>query len=71
MAAGELSTAEAAYAAIDAVDKLQFVLHLRGKAGAGAAVGAAGDVAVAAELALYRRQPDEAEAMLLQVGLNS
>jgi intraflagellar transport protein 80 len=68
MAAGELSTAEAAYAAIDAVDKLQFVLHLRGKAGAGAAGGAAGDVAVAAELALYRRQPDEAEAMLLQVG---
>jgi intraflagellar transport protein 80 len=67
MAAGELSTAEAAYAAIDAVDKLQFVLHLRGKAGAGSA---AGDVAVAAELALYRRQPDEAEAMLLQVGIN-
>jgi intraflagellar transport protein 80 len=67
MAAGELSTAEAAYAAIDAVDKLQFVLHLRGKAGGG---GGAGDVAVAAELALYRRQPDEAEAMLLQVGTN-
>jgi hypothetical protein len=68
MAAGELPTAEAAYAAIDAVDKLQFVLHLRGKTAAAAGGGAAGgDVAVAAELALYRRQPDEAEAMLLQV----
>jgi hypothetical protein len=70
MAAGELPTAEAAYAAIDAVDKLQFVLHLRGKTAGGAGGGAAGDVAVAAELALYRRQPDEAEAMLLQVRLH-
>ncbi|KAF6258571.1 intraflagellar transport protein 80 [Scenedesmus sp. NREL 46B-D3] len=69
MASGELCTAEAAYAAIDAVDKLQFVLHLRGKAGAGAGGGAAGEVAVAAKLALYRRQPDDAEAMLLQAGL--
>lgn len=68
MAAGELPTAEAAYAAIDAVDKLQFVLHLRGKAAGGTGGGAAGDVVVAAELALARRQPDEAEAMLLQVG---
>ncbi|WIA18978.1 hypothetical protein OEZ85_003645 [Tetradesmus obliquus] len=69
MAAGELPTAEAAYAAIDAVDKLQFVLHLRGKAAGGTGGGAAGDVVVAAELALARRQPDEAEAMLLQAGL--
>jgi intraflagellar transport protein 80 len=72
MAAGELSTAEAAFAAIDAVDKLQYVLHLRGLAGgASSAVAtagsAAGDPLVAAELALYAGQPDEAEAKLVQV----
>jgi hypothetical protein len=69
MAAGELSTAEAAFAAIDAVDKLQYVLRLRGLAGGAAtAAAAAGDPLVAAELALYAGQPDEAEAKLLQVG---
>lgn len=66
ISAGELSTAEAAFAAIDAVDKLQFILRLRELAGAGAA-GPAGDVVIAAELAVYRRQPEEAEAMLIQV----
>lgn len=69
MSAGELTTAEAAFAAIDAVDKLQFILHLRDLAG-GAAAGPAGDVVVAAELAVYRRQPDEAEFMLIQVGVS-
>lgn len=68
MAAGELSTAEASYAAIDAVDKLQFVLHLRSLAGGGGAAGSGGDAVVAAKLAMYGRQPDEAEAVLLQVG---
>eukprot|EP00879_Flechtneria_rotunda_P024205 GHRR01025653.1.p1 GENE.GHRR01025653.1~~GHRR01025653.1.p1 ORF type:complete len:108 (-),score=65.90 GHRR01025653.1:1424-1747(-) len=63
IAAGELTTAEMAYAAIDAVDKLQFVLHLKQLQRAGP-----GDVVVAAELAVYRRQVHDAEAMLLQVG---
>jgi intraflagellar transport protein 80 len=58
VAAQQLSTAEAAYAAIEAVDKLQFVLHCKGLLGEERA----------AELALFRRQPDEAEALLLQVG---
>lgn len=68
MAAGELSTAEVAFAAIDAVDKLQYVLHLRSLAG-GAAGGAAstGDPLVAAELALYAGQAEAADAKLLQV----
>eukprot|EP00879_Flechtneria_rotunda_P009285 GHRR01009720.1.p1 GENE.GHRR01009720.1~~GHRR01009720.1.p1 ORF type:complete len:478 (+),score=231.72 GHRR01009720.1:1464-2897(+) len=64
IAAGELTTAEMAYAAIDAVDKLQFVLHLKQLQRAGP-----GDVVVAAELAVYRRQVHDAEAMLLQAGL--
>lgn len=74
MAAGELATAEVAFAAIDAVDKLQYVLHLKGlqAGGAGAAAGAAAggggrDPLVASELALYAGQTDEAEAALLQV----
>lgn len=80
MAAGELATAEAAFAAIDAVDKLQFVLHLKGlqAGGAGAAAGATAgggggggrDPLVASELALYAGQINEAEAALLQVCLN-
>jgi len=64
MVAGELGTAEVAFAAIDAVDKLQYVLHLKGLAGKGAA---AGDPLIAAELALYAGQTDVAEAKLLQV----
>lgn len=75
MAAGELATAEVAFAALDAVDKLQYVLHLKGlqAGGAGAAAGAAAggggghDPLVASELALYAGQTDEAEATLLQV----
>lgn len=68
MAAGELSTSEVAFAAINAVDKLQYVLHLRSLAG-GAAGGAAStvDPLVAAELALYAGQAEVAEAKLLQV----
>lgn len=54
------------------MDKLQFVLHLRELAGAsGGGAGPAGDVVVAAELALYRKQTDEAEYMLIQVRLMS
>lgn len=69
MAAGELSTAEVAFAAINAVDKLQYVLRLRSLAGSAAATASGADPLVAAELALYAGQPDEAEAKLLQVGL--
>lgn len=68
MAAGELATAEVAFAAIDAVDKLQYVLRLKSLAGSGAATASGADPLVAAELALYTGQPDEAEAKLLQVG---
>jgi hypothetical protein len=56
--AGELAVGEAAFAAIGAADKLMFVQRcgqLRSTQ------------ARAAELALYRRQPAEAEALLLQV----
>jgi intraflagellar transport protein 80 len=69
MAAGELPTAEVAFAAIDAADKLQYVLHLRGLASAGAGAGAAAgsDPVVAAELLLCAGQTQEAEAKLLQV----
>lgn len=59
MSAQELNTAEVAFAAIDAVDKLQFVVHCK---------ALMSDAAKAAELALYRRQINEAEAILLQVG---
>jgi len=58
--AKELNTAEVAFAAIDEVDKLQYVLHIK-------------DIPTEegrnAELALFRRRPDEAEAILLQAGL--
>lgn len=58
MAAGELPAAEAAFAAIGATDRLQFVQRC----------GRLPSAAVrAAEVALYRRQPAEAEALLLQV----
>ena len=58
MAANELSTAEYAFGALDAVDKLQYVLHAK---------GLVGEDLRAAELAAYRRQPEQAEALLLQV----
>lgn len=67
MASGELATAEVAFAAIDAVDKLQYVLHLRSLARGAAGAASAGDPLVGAELVLYAGQPDVAEAKLLQV----
>lgn len=67
MASGELSAAEVAFAAIDAVDKLHYVLHLRDLAGGTAGAAGTGDPLVAAELALYAGQVDTAEAKLLQV----
>ena len=57
MAAGELPAAEAAFAALGAADRLAFVKRC----------AAMGRERRAAELALYRRRPDEAEAILLQV----
>lgn len=56
----ELATAEVAFAAIDAVDKLRFVLHVK---------ALPTEESRLAELALYRRQPNEAESILLQAGL--
>jgi len=60
MAANELSTAEYAFGALDAVDKLQYVLHAK---------GLVGEDVRAAELAAYRQQAEQAEALLLQAGL--
>lgn len=65
ISAGELATAEVACAALDAVDKLHFMLHLKHLAGAAAGTH---DPVVAAEFATYKHQTDEAEAVLLQVG---
>lgn len=61
---GELSTAEAAFAAVDMSDKLQYILHLRTLAGG---AGTSGGVVLAAELALYKGQTEQAETMLIQV----
>jgi hypothetical protein len=58
IAANELSTAECAFGALDAVDKLQYVLHAKGMVS---------EEIRAAELAAYRRQPEQAEALLLKV----
>ncbi|KAI8462988.1 MAG: intraflagellar transport protein 80 [Monoraphidium minutum] len=60
MAAGELAAAEAAFAALGAADKLAYVRR---------AAALPGGAARGAELTLYRRQPAEAEALLLQAGL--
>ena len=49
---------EIALAAIDAVDKVQYVAHL----------GALDDVGRRAELALFCRRPEEALALLLSSG---
>jgi intraflagellar transport protein 80 len=58
--ANVLDTAEVAYAACNEVDKLQFILHIK-------------DIKVPearmAELLLFRRRYDEAEATLVQAGL--
>merc|ERR1711907_596194 len=55
-----LDTAEIAFAAIDEVDKLQYVLHIK---------DIPSSEGRAAELALFRRRPEEAEQILLQAGL--
>uniref|UniRef100_A0A7S2QU27 Intraflagellar transport protein 80 n=2 Tax=Chlamydomonas chlamydogama TaxID=225041 RepID=A0A7S2QU27_9CHLO len=60
MAAKELNTAEVAFAAIDEVDKLRFVLKVK---------QIPTEEGRNAELAVYRRRPDEAEAILIQAGL--
>eukprot|EP00164_Ancoracysta_twista_P001772 GFYU01002327.1.p1 GENE.GFYU01002327.1~~GFYU01002327.1.p1 ORF type:complete len:763 (-),score=200.01 GFYU01002327.1:142-2430(-) len=56
----ELSKAEVAFAEIEEVDKLYLILHIK-------------DIPTAegrnAELALLRRRPEEAEAILMQAGL--
>lgn len=57
---GELNTAEVSFAALQEVDKLQYIIKIKkiptveGRN---------------AELALYMRRPDEAESILLQAGL--
>jgi len=56
----ELNAAEVAYAAIDEVDKVQFILHIK-------------EIPTSegrnAEIALFRRRPHEAETILLQSSL--
>lgn len=54
-------TAEIAFAAIDEVDKLQYILYIKDIPSA---------EGVAAELALFRRRPEEAEQILLTAGLH-
>ena len=56
-----LDTVEIAFAAIDEVDKLQYILHIKDMPSA---------EGVAAELALFRRRPEEAEQILLSAGLH-
>ncbi|KAJ3216152.1 Intraflagellar transport protein 80 [Dinochytrium kinnereticum] len=60
VAGQDLNTAELAYAAIDEVQKVQYICHIR-------------DIPTAegrsAELALLRKQPKEAEAILISAGL--
>ncbi|EFJ41230.1 intraflagellar transport protein IFT80 [Volvox carteri f. nagariensis] len=60
MAAKELNTAEAAFAAIDEVDKTHFVRKVK---------LIPTEEGRNSELALYRHRPEEAEAVLLQAGL--
>lgn len=60
MDAKELSTAEVAYAALDEVDKVHYILHLK---------DLASEEARQAEIALFKRRPEEAESILLQAGL--
>jgi len=56
----ELATAEVAFAAIDEVDKLQYILYIK---------DIPSSEGRAAELALFRRRPEEAEQILLQAQL--
>lgn len=60
MAAKELNTAEVAFAAIEEVDKLHFVIKVK---------QIPTEEGRNAELALYRRRADEAESILIQAGL--
>mmetsp|Transcript_5483 Transcript_5483/g.19072 ORF Transcript_5483/g.19072 Transcript_5483/m.19072 type:complete len:763 (-) Transcript_5483:1656-3944(-) len=56
----DLNTAEVAYAAIEEVDKLRYVLYIK---------EIPTEEGRNAELAVFRRRTDEAEAILLQAGL--
>ncbi len=58
MSCKELNTAEAAFAALDETAKLHWVSKVK---------AIPTEEGRAAELALYRRRPDEAEAILVQV----
>ncbi|KAJ4459892.1 putative intraflagellar transport protein 80 [Paratrimastix pyriformis] len=60
--ARELDSAEVAYAALDEVDKLQFINNIK------EIREGASQEAVTAELLLLRRRPDEAERVLLAAG---
>eukprot|EP00798_Chlamydomonas_sp_ICE-L_P008266 gene8266-1535_t len=60
MDAKDLNTAEYAFAAIDEVDKLRFVLKVK---------QIPTEEGRNAELALYRHRPEEAEGILIQAGL--
>ena len=59
-AARDLNTAEVAYAAINEVDKVQYILHIRNLPTAEQRN---------AELALFCHQPQQAETVYLQAGL--
>merc|ERR1712070_6114 len=56
----ELATAEVSFAAIDEVDKLQYILYIK---------DIPSSEGRAAEMALFRRRPEEAEQILLQAQL--
>ena len=58
VAAGDLNTAETAFAGCEEVDKLQYMLHIKQLPTREARL---------AELALYRGNAAEAESILLQV----
>lgn len=58
MAAGEVNTAEVAFAGCEEVDKLQYMLYIKQLPTKEARL---------AELALYRHNTSEAETILLQV----
>lgn len=60
MAAKELNAAEVAYAALDEVDRVHYIIYVK---------GLVSEEARQAELTLFRRRPEEAESILLQAGL--
>ncbi|KAG0618321.1 hypothetical protein M758_4G054400 [Ceratodon purpureus] len=60
MAAKELNMAEVAYAALDEVDRVHYIMYVK---------GLLSEEARQAELTLFRRRPEEAESILLQAGL--